>query len=217
LPDFLLYISNTMQNLATRKNYTLEEYAELEKSSEEKFEFYDGHVWCMAGASKTHERIVGNTITALNNALRGRGCGVYSSNLKVKVPAYPPYRYPDVTALCGEEIFENLLGLDVLVNPSLIVEVLSDSTKSFDIGDKFTYYKSIESFTEYLLIDQDKPHVVLYTKQSADAWLHREFNSLDDRFYIPSLACEIAAAGIYENVEFKPVEPPKYPFETDFR
>ncbi len=205
------------KNLTARQNYTLEEYAELEKSSEEKFEYYDGHIRCMAGAGKTHERIVGNMITALNIALRGRGCGVYSSNLKVKVPAYPPYRYPDVTALCGEEIFEKLLGLDVLVNPSLIVEVLSDSTKSFDIGDKFTYYKSIESFTEYLLIDQDKPHIVLYTKQSADAWLHREFNSLDDKFYLPSLDCEISVADIYENVEFKAVELPKYPFETDFR
>lgn len=204
-----------MQNLAVRHNYTLEEYAELEKSSEEKYEFYDGHIWCMAGASKTHEKIVGNTITALNNVLRGRGCSVYSSNLKVKVPAYPPYRYPDITALCGEEIFENLLGLDVLVNPSLIVEVLSPSTEVFDLNHKFTYYKSIESFTEYLLITQDRPHIILYTKQTADVWNHREFNSLEDKIFLSSLDCEISVADIYENVEFKPTEPPRFPFDIE--
>lgn len=206
-----------MQNLAAKKNYTLEEYAELEKSSEEKFEYYNGHIWSMAGASVNHETILVNLTTELKNALRHRNCRIFGSNLRVKVPIYPPYRYPDLTALCGQPIYEDFYGLQMLINPSLIVEVLSDSTKSFDIGDKFTYYKSIESFTEYLLIDQDKPHIVLYTKQSADAWLHREFNSLDDKFYLPSLDCEISVADIYENVEFKAVELPKYPFETDFR
>jgi len=203
--------------LKEQRKYSLEEYAELEKTSEERLEYFDGNVWSMAGASPTHERIVGNTITALNIALRGRGCGVFSSNLKVKVPEYSPYRYPDVTALCRPPIYESFHGLEVLTNPALIVEVLSDSTKSFDIGDKFTYYKSIESFTEYLLVDQDKPHVVLYTKQSANAWLHREFNALDDKIFLASLDCEIAAAEIYENVEFPPVESPRFPFETDYR
>lgn len=203
--------------LKEQRKYSLEEYAELEKASEERLEYFDGNVWSMAGASRKHERIVGNMITALNIALRGRGCGVYSSNLRIKVPAYQPYRYPDVTALCGEEVFEDFYGLDVLINPSLIVEVLSPSTKSFDIGDKFTYYKSIESLTEYLLVDQDKPHVVLYTKQSANAWLHREFNALDDKIFLSSLDCEIAAAEIYENVEFPTVESPRFPFEIDYR
>ncbi|HEX9960159.1 MAG TPA: Uma2 family endonuclease [Pyrinomonadaceae bacterium] len=200
-----------------KRKYSLEEYAELEKTSEERLEYFDGNVWSMAGASRKHERLVVNVINALSNSLRGRGCVVYSSNLRIKVPAYPPYRYPDVTALCGEEVFEDFYGLDVLINPSLIVEILSPSTKSFDIGDKFTYYKSIESFTEYLLIDQDKPHVVLYTKQSADAWLHREFNALQDKIFLSSLDCELAAAEIYENVEFPPVEAPRFPFEIDYR
>jgi Uma2 family endonuclease len=188
--------------------YTLEEYIELEKSSEEKFEYYDGNVWSMAGASPKHEIIAGNTITALNNALRGRGCRVFGSNLKVKVPIYPPYRYPDVTALCNQPIYENFLGLEALTNPSLIVEVLSPSTEAFDLGDKFTYYKSIESFTEYLLIAQDRPHVVLYTKQAENAWLHCEYNSLNNTFYLSLLDCEIALADIYENIEFLP---PKFP------
>jgi Uma2 family endonuclease len=89
-----------------------------------------------------------------------------------------------------------------LTNPALIVEVLSPSTISFDIGDKFTYYKSIESFTEYLLIDQEKPHVVLYTKRDEKVWLHQEFNSLSEIVFLSSLNCEISLNDIYENIEF---------------
>ncbi len=104
-------------------------------------------------------------------------------------------------------------GLEVLINPSLIVEVLSPSTADFDLSDKFTYYKSIESFTEYLLVDQDKPHVVLYTKQNADAWLHREYNDLNDKIYLSSVDCEISVAEIYLDVEFPKIKRPRFPFE----
>lgn len=204
-----------MQNIAARRNYTLEEYAELEKASEEKLEYFEGNVWSMAGASANHETISVNLTAALKNALRGRGCRIFGANMRVKVPVYKPYRYPDLSALCGEPVYEDLFGLQMLVNPSLIVEVLSDSTKSFDLGDKFTYYKSIESFTEYLLIDQDRPHVVLYTKRDEKVWLHREFNSLDEKFFLTSVNCEIALADVYENVEFKPLEPPHFPFNTE--
>jgi Uma2 family endonuclease len=206
-----------MQNLAARQNYTLEEYAELEKSSEERLEYFDGNIWSMAGASPNHETVVVNLITTLNNLLRERGCRIFGSNLRIKVPVYRPYRYPDVSALCGQPVFEEFYGLQMLVNPALIVEVLSDSTKSFDLNEKFTYYKSIESFTEYLLIEQDRPHVVLYTKQSAEAWLHREFNSLEDKTFLSSLDCEISVAEIYENVEFKTTKPPRFPFDIDNR
>lgn len=203
-----------MQNLAVQHHYSLEEYAELEKSSEERLEYFDGNVWSMAGASEIHEELMVNIAAELKNKLRGRGCKVYGSNLRVKVPVYPPYRYPDVTAICGEGRFEDFYGLKVLTNPSLIVEILSPSTEKFDIGDKFTYYKSIESFTEYLLVDQDKPHVVLYTKQTAEAWLHREYNSLNDKIYLPSLDCQISVEEIYLDIEFPKVERPRHPSEN---
>ncbi|HXG83894.1 MAG TPA: Uma2 family endonuclease [Pyrinomonadaceae bacterium] len=207
-----------MRNLAVKQNYTLEEYAELEKSSEERLEYFDGSVWSMAGASPKHEKIVGNTITALNIVLRERNCSVYSSNLRVKVPIYKPYRYPDVTALCEQPIFEDFYGLEVLVNPGLIVEILSPSTEAFDQSNKFTCYKSIESFTEYLLISQNRPHVALYTKQSETAWLHREYNRLDESVFLSSLDCEISLAEIYLGIEFPEIEHPRFPFEhPDFR
>jgi len=207
-----------MRNLAVKQKYTPEEYAELEKSSEERLEYFDGNVWSMAGASPTHEEIVANTITELKNKLRGKNCRVFGSNLRVKVPIYKPYRYPDVTALCEQPIYEDFYGLEVLVNPRLIVEVLSPSTEAFDESDKFTYYKSIESFTEYLLISQNRPHVALYTKQSETAWLHREYNRLDESVFLSSLDCEILVAEIYLGIEFPEVEHPRFPFEReDFR
>ena len=207
-----------MRNLAVKQKYTPEEYAELEKSSEERLEYFDGNVWSMAGASPTHEEIVANTITEFKNKLRGKSCRVFGSNLRVKVPIYKPYRYPDVTALCEQPIYENFYGLEVLVNPGLIVEILSPSTEAFDQRDKFTYYKSIESFTEYLLITQNRPHVALYTKQSETAWLHREYNSLDESVYLSSLDCEISVAEIYTGIEFPETKHPRFPPEReDFR
>lgn len=131
-----------MKSLAVRHRCSLEEYAELEKSSEERLEFFEGGIRNMAGALPTHEEIVADIITELKNNLRGKNCRVFGSNLRVKVPIYKPYRYPDVTALCGQPIFEDFFGSEVLVNPALIIEVLPPSTESFDLGDKFTYYKS---------------------------------------------------------------------------
>lgn len=204
-----------MRNLAVKNDYTLEEYAELEKSSEERLEYFEGNVWSMAGASINHETIVSNLDFSLRTALKGRSCRTFLSNTRVKVPIYPPYRYPDLSALCGEINVESFYGLEVLTNPSLIVEFLSPSTEAFDQNLKFTYYKSIESFTEYLLITQDRPHVVLYTKQEDNVWIQREFNSLTDKFYLSSLNCEISVADIYENIEFPPREPERFPFYSE--
>lgn len=204
-----------MRNLAVKNDYTLEEYAELEKSTEERLEYFEGNVWSMAGASINHETIVSNLDFSLRTALKGRSCRTFLSNTRVKVPIYPPYRYPDLSALCGEMQTEDFYGLEVLINPSLIVEVLSPSTEAFDQNLKFTYYKSIESFTEYLLITQDRPHVVLYTKQEDNVWIQREFNSLTDKLYLSSLDCEIAVADIYENIEFPQIEPNRFPFNPE--
>ncbi|MGI8545285.1 MAG: Uma2 family endonuclease [Aridibacter sp.] len=195
-----------MANLAFKKKYSLKEYTEMEMASEERLEFHDGYVWSMAGASPGHETIVGNAITALNIALRGKSCRSFPSNLRLKVPDYPPYRYPDLSALCGEPIYEEIEGLQMLVNPSLIVEVLSKSTAEFDRGDKFSYYKSIESFTEYLLISQERPNVVHYVKQDEKTWLQREYNDIEETFYLESVDCEISLEEIYMNIEFKPSE-----------
>ncbi len=182
--------------------YTLEEYLELDHTGEEKIEFWDGHIFTLAGASINHNRIQRNCTTYLQNKLQGRKCEVFPSDTRIKVPAYLPYRYPDLSALCGNPIIEMLGKQELLVNPTVIFEVLSDSTADFDRSYKFTYYKSIESFTEYILIAQDRPHVSQFVKQAENSWVNHEFNSLDEKFLIESLECELALSEIYENVEF---------------
>lgn len=187
-----------------KHKYTLEDYIELEKNSEERWEFFEDEVWSMAGVSPKHEEAVGNLITSLNNGLRknNRNCKVFGSNLRLKVPVYEPYRYPDVTVVCGTPIYENLLGLEMLVNPLLIVEVLSDSTESFDRGHKFIYYKSIPSFKEYLLISQTEVLVTLYTKQDEINGVRQDFNSLTEKVFLPFTECEIALEDIYYDIQF---------------
>lgn len=199
--------------LLNKKHYTLEEYLELDHRSEEKIEYWDGSVFKLAGASVNHNRILRNTLTALTVKLRGKPCEVFPSDMRIKVPAYSPYRYPDLSALCGEAKFENLGRLELLVNPNLIVEILSDSTAEFDQSYKFTYYKSIESFTEYVLIAQDRPHVAQFIKQNETDWLMREFNDLEAKFYLSSLDCELELAEVYEGVTFP--EPSPNPFYFD--
>ena len=182
--------------------YTLEDYLKLDQASEEKIEFWDGHIFTLAGASVNHNQIQFNLILALGNKLRGKECRIFPSDMRVKVPEHPPYRYPDLSALCGETRFEKLGSQELLVNPSLIIEILSDSTEAFDRSYKFTYYKSIETFVEYVLIAQDRPHITQFVKQSDNAWLNYEFNRLEDAFYLPALDCELNLSEIYETVEF---------------
>ncbi len=186
--------------------YTLEEYLELDQTSEEKIEFWDGFVFTLAGGSQKHDQIQSNTHFALRTKLRGKSCRVFLSDMRLEVPDYPPYRYPDLSALCGNPIFRNLGKQELLTNPTVIFEILSESTADFDRGYKFTYYKSIVSFTEYILIAQDRPHVSQFVKQAENSWVNHEFNDINDTFYLESLDCELALTEIYENVEFPPIQ-----------
>ena len=187
--------------------YSLAEYFELEKNSEEKFEFWDGSVWSMSGAKYAHNQIVANVSIDLGGKLRDKGCRFLPSDMRVKVPSYSPYRYPDITALCATPVIEQMGGIDVLVNPHLIVEVLSDSTEAFDRGDKFSYYKSIESFTEYLLIAQHRPHVSQFVKHGDGFWANFEYNDLSESVDLRSVGCTISLASIYFEVTFPGLEP----------
>ncbi len=186
-----------------KQYYTLEEYFALELASNEKYEFWNGEVFCMSGASLAHNQIAINIGTEARMQLRERGCQVFPSDLRVKVPAYPPYRYPDLSALCGTPEIEKLGGLDMLVNPSLIIEVLSPSTEAFDRGDKFTYYKSINSFSEYLLIAQHRPHVSQFARRENGVWTYREFNDLADQVQCESVPCVLALSEVYRDVTFE--------------
>jgi len=187
-------------SLQPQHGYTLEAYFALERASEVRYEYWQGEVFAMSGASPAHAQIQVNLITLLRVQLRGRPCRVFPSDIRLKVPSLPPYRYPDLSALCGEPAFELIGGLEVLINPTLIVEILSPTTEAFDRGDKFTHYKSIPSFREYLLIAQHRSHVGQYVKQSDAVWSYQEFNALSAALYVSSLDCTLGLEELFQDV-----------------
>ena len=196
-------------SLQPQYGYTLEEYFALEQASEIRYEYWHGDVFAMSGASLTHVQIQINLITLLRSQLRGRPCRLFSSDMRLKVPSLPPYRYPDLSALCGEPVFELIGGLEVLINPMLIVEILSPTTEAFDRGDKFTHYKSIPSFREYLLIAQHRPHVGQYIKQSEAVWSYQEFNDLSAALSVSALDCRLVLEELFQDVVFPAISRPQ--------
>jgi Uma2 family endonuclease len=187
-----------------KQKYTLEEYLELDRNSDERLEFWEGEVLSMSGVSDEHDQIEGNIFYHLRSHARMQGCRVFLANIRIKVPAFPPYRYGDLSALCEKPKFEKIGGVDVLTNPSLIIEVLSHSTEAFDRGDKFTRYKSIPTLTEYLLVAQHRPHVSQFLRQPDGSWKNLEFNELNDALKVVTLSCELPLAEIYQDVTFGP-------------
>jgi Uma2 family endonuclease len=182
-----------------KQKMTLEEYLEFDTNTEGRFEYFDGEVFEMSGGSPEHSLLSSRTGFLLNSKLLPKGCSVYSSDVMLKVPAMPPYRYADVSALCGQPDYEETGNQRLLTNPILVVEVLSDTTEKFDKGDKFKAYKSIESLQEYLLISQEKRFVTLFTKYNAKFWLQSEYES-GETLKLESLDIELSVDEIYEGI-----------------
>jgi Uma2 family endonuclease len=155
-----------------KKRYTLDEYLEIDANSEERFEYFNGEIFTLSGVSDAHDRIESNFHVSLTLALRGKPRRVFLANMRLKVPVVIPYKYADSSALCGTPKFEKIGGVDVLTNPQLIVEILSPSTENYDSVEKLTQYKSIKSFTEYILIAQDRP----VKRKYFSCIIHRERN-----------------------------------------
>ncbi len=189
-----------------KKIYMLEEYFQLELDSNERFEYFDGEIITMSGVSETHDAVEVNLITTFRTKLRGKECRNFAANMRLKVPSLPPYRYSDGSALCGEAVFEKIGDVDVLVNPQLIIEVLSHSTEKFDRDQKFKHYKSIESFSEYLLISQETYFVVHYRKHNEKFWMQTEYDKLDDVINLTTIDCDLTLAEIYEDIELPVIE-----------
>ena len=183
----------------TSQQMTLEEYLEFDYNAEGRYEYFEGEVIEMGGGSPEHA-LLGNRIGfLLQRELIRKNCSVYNSEVLIKVPAMLPYRYADVSALCGKPIYEDLGNQRLLVNPTLIVDVLSASTEDFDRGLKFKAYKSIESLREYLLIKQDKKFVKLYTKYNEKFWFQSEYVE-GETLKLESLECELIVDEIYQGI-----------------
>jgi len=183
----------------TSRQMTLEEYLEFDYNAEGRYEYYDGEVFEMSGGSPEHALLGSQIGFLLRKELNPKGCSIYNSEVQIKVPAMMPYRYGDVSALCGQPIYEELGNQKLLVNPTLIVEVLSPSTENFDRAEKFRAYKSIESLREYLLISQTKKFVTLYAKHNEKFWFQSEYVE-GETLKIESLDCDLAVDEIYQGI-----------------
>lgn len=175
------------------------EYLAFERDSQERHEYYFGEIFNMSGASRNHNRIAQNLSAEFYLKLKKRPCNPYQSDLRVRIPSKSIYTYPDVLVVCGKEEFEDN-AFDTLLNPTLIVEVLSASTENYDRSKKFEYYQQIPSLKEYILISQEKYLVEQFIKQADKKWIYQIYNDLVESILFPSLAIEIPLADIYYDI-----------------
>jgi Uma2 family endonuclease len=176
-----------------------EEYLRLERQAEYKSEYLNGEIFAMSGASREHNLIAGNIVGELNQQLRGKPCEVYPSDMRVKVTATGLYTYPDVIVVCGEPKFEDQY-VDTLLNPTFLVEVLSQSTERYDRIAKTSYYRTLDSLAEHLLVAQDEVRLEQYVKQANGQWLQFEYTALDTVADLQSITCSLALRDVYDKV-----------------
>jgi len=180
---------------------TPEEYLALERQGETKSEYWRGEVFALAGASRGHNLIAFNLASAFGPQLKHRPCEAYVSDMRVKAASAGLYAYPDVAVVCGKAEFEDR-NEDTLLNPTVIIEVLSPSTEAYDRGAKFEFYRTLESLSDYLLVSQNKPTIEHYTRHGDDRWLLATYTGLDAVAQLASIGCELRLADVYDKVEW---------------
>src|ERR671932_548402 len=190
-----------MQLQIQKRYYTPEEYLELEEAADYKSEYRDGDIVPLTGGTTNHNKIALNFAANLKFGLKGQKYDIYIGDVRLWIPRYRQYTYPDVMVIQGEPIYTGTNSTFVM-NPLLIAEVLSKSTKNYDQGDKFLYYRSIPELREYILIDQSQYHVMQYVKTAEGQWLFIEFEAEDSVLSLQSVDFKIAFSDLYERVNF---------------
>jgi Uma2 family endonuclease len=191
-----------MTALPKKKYISPEEYLAIERDSLERHEYFDGEIFLMAGTSEEHANISSNVNISLGTQLKKRPCKSYQSDLRVHIPATGLYTYPDVIVVCGKPQLLEDAYLDTLLNPDLIIEVLSPSTADYDKGTKFDHYRTIDSLKEYVLVWQDKKRVARYTKQTDGSWTLNDFIGEEAEIVLSSINCKLLMEDIYDKVDF---------------
>jgi Uma2 family endonuclease len=180
-----------------------QEYLAKERLAPFRSEFYRGEMFAMAGASREHNLIAGNVARALGNQLDGRPCETYSTDMRVRITPTGLYTYPDVVVACSGPQFADD-EQDVLLNPTVLVEVLSPSTASYDRGDKRVHYLQLDSLCELLLVEQDFPAIEHHIRQPNGDWIERQIEDQQTRIGLPSISCSLTFAEIYARISFPP-------------
>ncbi len=192
----------TTETLEKEKVYTVAEYFEIDEGSETKLEYHNGKIIAMSGGSSTHSRIAARIITILSILLDDGPFEIYTSDIKIQIPAYQKFIYPDAAVVSKKpEYFKN--RRDIIMNPLLVVEVLSPSTEKRDKADKFMMYRTLPSLTEYVLVEQDQPRVTTFFRNAANHWEDNDVTGLEGNVRLQSVAGEISLARVYKNIDFE--------------
>jgi Uma2 family endonuclease len=191
-----------MEGMATQPvtRITEEEYLRLERAATYKSEFINGEIFAMAGGTLWHARIAVNWGAHLVYKLRGGHCNVFSSDARVRTTASGSYVYADVSVTCGDSLITK--DDDILVDPKVVIEVLSPSNADYDRGKKFELYREIPTLQEYVLTHSDSPHIEHFARQADSSWIFREYKGLESSLRLASINCEIGLADIYERILF---------------
>jgi Uncharacterized protein conserved in cyanobacteria len=188
--------------ISALKRYVSEdEYLAIEDTAEEKHEYFAGQIYDMAGSSPEHSLLSSNVIQTVGPLARPNGCTVYTSDLRVRVSSTGLYTYPDATVISGELVTTNHRP-PAAINPTMIVEVLSESTHDYDRGEKWRHYQAIESLSDYLIIWQDRPIVEHYSRRSEESWTYRMVEGFDRSLHVETLGGAIPLSDIYRDVTF---------------
>lgn len=193
---------NIANEPAVKYNYiSPEEYLEQERAAKEKHEYYRGEIFAMSGASKEHNEIHSNIFGELAHQLKGKGCKPYGSDFRVHIPKNSLYTYPDIIIICGKpELTDD--KSDTVTNPSVIIELLSHSTRNYDKGEKFTLYRDIGSLKEYILVDTEKIHIEKHVRHADNSWLLTDYHSPEISFTIETIQVSLLLKDVYEGVSF---------------
>ena len=178
-----------------------DDYLRLECESIEKHEYFYGEIRAMAGASYAHNRICANMTVAIGSQLRGKSCSVVGSDQRLQILSGSAYMYPDVTVVCGKPEFNESRKPETLLNPTLLVEVLSESTADKDRSEKFMLYRQLPSLQQYLMLDSRTCHAELYTRQPNDYWLFMETRDPAAVLDLSSIACQVLLAEVYQGMQ----------------
>lgn len=179
---------------------SIEDYLEMENAADEKHEYYKGEIFAMSGAKVSHNRITGNLLITLGIRLKGKGCYPFGSDARIHIPSNTLFTYPDISIICGEVITLNNDDFNVL-NPTVIIEVLSQSTKNYDRGEKFKLYRDIETLKEYILVDSESIHVEVFRLNESGHWELEEYKTPADSVMIKVLDENVSLSEIYEGVK----------------
>lgn len=196
-------MKNEVKEPAPKYNYILpEQYLEMERASLVKHEYYNGEIFAMAGASLPHNYVSHNVYGSLIIFLKGKDCKPFGSDLRIHIPENSLYTYPDISIICDKPETTDAFK-DSVINPSVIIEVLSKSTKDYDRGTKFSLYRSIKTLKEYILIDSTSISVEIFTKRQDNSWKLTEFKQLSESFTISTIGLTLLLMDVYEDVSFE--------------